>query len=543
MKTILLFGGYGGFGGRLSAELARRDYKILVAGRNIQKAEQFCEKCENCVPVAADRTGDISSVLECYQPDLIIDAAGPFQNSSDNLVQQSIAAKTAYLDLADSRAFVCSINRHSEAAISAGIPIISGASSVPALSGAVVRHLVSPDLKPETIDMAISASNRATAGRSVTEAILNYVGQPIQLMRGGRWQIFYGWQDFCKIKFDLSNGWSAGKRSVGLADVPDLTLLVKAFHPPPAVTFRAGTELDFQNRSLWIASWLIRWKWIKSLTPLSVLLLKIQNLTRAWGSDISAMKVEIYGQENDKACQKIWTLIARNGDGPFIPTFAAVLLSEKILNNQMSAGAYDAGNLLNLEEFQPLFDRCAIDHETRTILRDPSLYRRVIGPDYDHLPRRLQNLHNSVRDAGFEGEARVETGSNIVAKIAARLFGFPPKGTHDLHVHIQVDDRGENWTRSFSGRKFSSRLERSGQFLTERFGPFRFYFTLPVTSDGLKMQLKGWTFWRIPLPLFLAPQSTASEWEEAGIFNFDVPITLPLFGLMVHYRGWLKPVK
>jgi hypothetical protein len=33
----------------------------------------------------------------------------------------------------------------------------------------------------------------------------------------------------------------------------------------------------------------------------------------------------------------------------------------------------------------------------------------------------------------------------------------------------------------------------------------------------------------------------AREWEEDGRFWFDVPIALPLIGLIVHYRGWLAP--
>lgn len=33
-----------------------------------------------------------------------------------------------------------------------------------------------------------------------------------------------------------------------------------------------------------------------------------------------------------------------------------------------------------------------------------------------------------------------------------------------------------------------------------------------------------------------------AEWEEDGSFHFDVPIALPLIGLVVHYRGWLERV-
>ena len=53
--------------------------------------------------------------------------------------------------------------------------------------------------------------------------------------------------------------------------------------------------------------------------------------------------------------------------------------------------------------------------------------------------------------------------------------------------------------------------------------------------------MTGWSIWRLPLPLFLAPRSRAREWQEDGRFCFEVPIALPLIGRIVHYRGWLAP--
>lgn len=541
VKTILILGGYGGFGGRLSHILIARGHHVLVAGRRFQRAARFCQNVENATPVQADRDGDIAGILVQYQPDLVIDAAGPFQGSSYALIHQCIAAAVPYLDLADSRDFVCGIEILDQAATTAGISVISGASSVPALSGAVIRHLMSDGLSVEAVEMAISASNRATAGPSVSKAILSYVGKAIKIRRGGQWQTAYGWQDLRELRFTIAGETGTGKRMVGLADVPDLDLVPHQFDTEPAVSFHAGTELSFQNRALWFASWAVRWGWIRSLAAMAKMLLSLQNITRSLGSDVSAMKVELFGYANDQPSRKSWTLIARRGDGPQIPTFAAVLLVEKIIQGQAKVGAYDASKLLKLSEFQPLFDDHAIAHETRILTPTASLYQKVMGSEFQKLPTSLQTLHSVIRDAGFHGEAQVTNGKNLLAKLAAKIFGFPSAGQHDLHVHIAADDKGETWVRSFSGKKFSSRLERSSRDLTESFGPFQFRFGLPTTDKGLQMEMTGWKFWFVPLPLFLAPKSQASEWDQDGIFHFDVPIALPIVGLMVHYRGWLKP--
>ncbi len=541
VKTILILGGYGGFGGRLSHILIARGHHVLVAGRRFQRAARFCQTVKNTAPVQADRNGDIANVLAQHQPDLVIDAAGPFQGSSYALIEQCIAAAVPYLDLADSRDFVCGIGSLDEAATTAGIAIISGASSVPALSGAAIRNLISDGFRVEAVEMAISASNKATAGPSVSKAILSYVGKAIRIRRGGQWQTGYGWQDLRDVRFTIADGSGTGKRLAGLADVPDLDLVPRQFDTDPAVSFHAGTELAFQNRALWLASWAVRWGWIRSLEPMAKVLLSLQNITRSLGSDVSAMKVELFGYANDRPCRKSWTLIARQGDGPQIPTFAAVLLAEKIVQGQAKVGAYDASGLLQLSEFQPLFDGYAIAHETQTAAPVSSLYEKVMGPKFQKLPTSIQKLHSVIRDAGFHGEARVTGGKNPLAKLAAKIFGFPSAGQHDLHVHIAADEKGETWARSFSGKKFSSRLEKSGRHLTERFGPFQFRFDLPATDNGLRMEMSGWKFWFVSLPLFLAPKSPASEWDQDGRFHFDVPIALPIIGLMVHYRGWLEP--
>lgn len=543
VKTILILGGYGGFGGRLSHILVARGHYVLVAGRRLQEATRFCQTVKNAAPVQADRNGDIGNLLAQHQPALVIDAAGPFQGNSYALVEQCIAAAIPYLDLADSRDFVCNIGNLNEAATTANIPVISGASSVPALSGAAIRLLMSNGFQIEAIEMAISASNKAAAGPSVSKAILSYVGKAIRIRRGGQWQTGYGWQDMSAVRFTLTDGSNTGKRLVGLADVPDLDLVPSQFDTEPAVSFRAGTELAFQNRALWLASWAVRWGWIKSLEPMAKVLLSLQNITRSLGSDVSAMQVELFGYVNDRPCRKNWTLIARRGDGPQIPTFAAVLLTEKILTRQAKVGAYDASRLLSLSEFQPLFDDYAIAHETQTTAPAASLYEKVMGSEFTKLPASLQKLHRVGRDAGFHGEAQVTGGSNSLAKLAAKIFGFPPAGNHDLHVHIKVDEAGETWTRRFSGKRFSSRLQKTGRHLTESFGPFQFCFDLPITDNGLRMEMSGWKFWSMPLPLFLAPRSRASEWDEDGRFHFDVPIALPIVGLMVHYRGWLEPCR
>jgi hypothetical protein len=119
------------------------------------------------------------------------------------------------------------------------------------------------------------------------------------------------------------------------------------------------------------------------------------------------------------------------------------------------------------------------------------------------------------------------------------MMGFPPAGAHPLHVAFSARHGKERWTRDFGGHAFSSELSQAGQGVAERFGPLRFAFDLPSDGEGLRMVLRGWTAFGMPMPRWLGPRIAAREWQEDGRFRFEVGVSLPLLGEVVHYTGWL----
>ncbi len=537
MKRILVLGGYGGFGARLSRRLLENRFRVIVAGRNLSAAEAFCSAHEFAEPLQADRNGDIATIIKSVNPDLVIDAAGPFQNSGYNVPLACIDAQIPYIDLADASDFVVGISALDMAAKQAGVAIISGASSVPALSGAVIKHIVSDLDDVRTIDIMISASNRATAGASVSSAILSYVGKPITMWRSGRWTKSWGWQSLRRQYFDLGRNVKLS-RLVALADVPDHAIFPRLIKGAPAVTFRAGPEFSFQTLALWLLSWLVRWGLIRSIAPLANWLRHLQGLTSRLGSDRSFMMIDVKGFRHEEAINRIWTLIAENGDGPEIPTLAAALLSEVVLKNRMMPGARHAADLLTLEQFETAFAKLAIHHNQSEKHYIP-VYKRVMGIRFQKLPKAVRNMHLLFGDGSANGHAHVVRGTNKIARLICDFMRFPKAGQHELYVGFTEQNGVESWTRDFGGLSFTSHLsEKNGQ-LIKRFGPLRFVFDLSSSAQGLTMTIRRWTFLYLPLPLFLGPESNAREWEDGDDFCFDVPITLPLIGLIVHYSGRL----
>ncbi|NLS16526.1 DUF4166 domain-containing protein [Rhizobium sp. P40RR-XXII] len=540
MRKILVLGGYGGFGARLSRRLAGDGFDVLVAGRNLEAAKALAAQLPNARALRADRNGDMAAILDEHKPFLLIDAAGPFQQSDDRVARACIKAGVHYIDLADARDFVGAIGSLDAQAKAQGVTVISGASSVPALSSAVVTELGKGMQAVRSIDMSISASNRATAGASVAAAILSYVGKPVRLWRGRRWQDATGWH-MLRCETYVVAGHRPLRRLVALADVPDHDLLVDSAIGRPSVIFRAGPEFAFQTLALWLLSWPVAWGWLTSLRKIGRFLLPLQSTTAKLGTARSAVTIDIKGIAQGAMQARRWTLIAENGDGVEIPTLPAQLLARALRDNRLSPGARHAGGLLSLDDFRTLFRDMTIGEETTEALYTP-LYQRVMGSAFAHLSEPVRTMHDVFGDGGAKGEAVVIRGRSLAARLTAKLFGFPAAGKHALHVSFEERNGIEQWTRDFSGQCFSSRLSEENERLVERFGPFRFAFDLLPRGNRLSMEIRRWSFLRIRLPLLLAPRSTAHEWAQNDRFHFDVSIALPFIGPVVHYRGWLRPI-
>ena len=175
---------------------------------------------------------------------------------------------------------------------------------------------------------------------------------------------------------------------------------------------------------------------------------------------------------------------------------------------------------------------------------EESLYRRVLGSAWSRLPATLQAMHSVQNTATVAGRADVRRGKGLLARLVAAMIRFPAAGTEiPVEVRFDVREGRETWTRRFAGRTFQSeQFAGSGRYerlICERFGPFTLGLALVVADGRLSLIVRDWSFLGIPLPRFLAPHSNSHESEHAGRFHFDVALSHPLTGLIVHYRGWL----
>ena len=539
MTRVMVVGASGVFGSRLVEQLAASlPVDLILAGRHLEKAAVLMGRFE-----VFDRSRPDVARLKELAPLVLIDAAGPFQNSSLVLPEACIAAGITYIDLADARDFVARIPALDAAAKQAGVAVISGASSTPALSHAVIDHFTAGWEHFDTILVAIAPGNRAPRGLSVVQAILSYVGRPLRLFREGRWGEAPGWSCDEAVNFA-----GVGRRRVALCETPDLDLLVERYHPRVRAEFKAGLELGVLHHGLRLLSALRAHRLLPPLESLARPLRAVAAALDGFGSDTGGMLVRVTGLDGENRARCItWSLAARSGIGPNVPVLPAVALVQQLAAAGLEPGARAAAGELRYEEVLNHLNRLGI--ETQVTLEDlgpPFQFEKALGGAWATLPEITRRIHTTAASVVLEGAADIEGAETAAGRWLAKAFGFPEAGSNvPVRVVIENDGPGERWARQYPTRTMYSYMTNADQkrgTIEEHMGPFAFRLKLVGTAAGIDLVPDGWRYRWLALPNCLLPDIVASERASAdGRHLFDVRVALRPFGRLVHYRGWLRP--
>lgn len=368
MKTVLIIGGYGQFGGRLSRRLADiSNIKVFVAGRTMSKAEFLCQKYGgNLRPTLFDSRGDLHAQLKAINPWLVIDAAGPFQSVFGHgyaLPETCVNFGIHYIDLSDSGEFSKGIAALDIAAKHAGIAVVSGASSVPALSSAVVDAAKFGFARITSIEGGISPGGKIDIGLSVTQAVLSYLGKPLKIFRDGAWTTELGYSRVHTHTIALK-GEKPLRRKFGLCDAPDLLLFPEHYEGVETVRFYGSQELWFIHINIRVLAWLQKKGIVRNLQKHAKLFRLLGTGLGRFASERGGMYMRILGIDNyGNPISQQWHLIAKDGDGPFIPILAADILTRRWLEAEPIAGARAAMSAIPLCAFEQAFAGLSIKSE------------------------------------------------------------------------------------------------------------------------------------------------------------------------------------
>jgi hypothetical protein len=360
---ILIIGGYGAFGSRLVRLLAdEKDLTLIVAGRSKSKAELFCRDVVGkavVLPEFFDRDANVVQSLFNLRPDVVVDATGPFQvygAAPYRIAEAALTCGADYLDLADASDFVRGIERLNHLAIERDRFIVSGASTCPALTAAVVRRLAADLTSLETIEAGIAPSPHAQVGLSVIRALLSYAGRSLEIRRDGKNAFATALVDSRWHVIAPPGEKALRRRLFSLVDVPDLRLLTQEWPELRNVWFGAGTAPVIQHRMFMLLAWLSRAGAVPFLQKLAPLLHMMRG-SLTWGERRGGMYVLVDGILADGArVKREWSLVAKDDDGPFIPAMAAAAMIRKCRANFLPApGARSAVRDLEYSDFEYFF--------------------------------------------------------------------------------------------------------------------------------------------------------------------------------------------
>ncbi|MEO8242077.1 MAG: DUF4166 domain-containing protein [bacterium] len=543
---ILILGGYGVFGGRLARLLDGEDLHLLIAGRDLSKAQAFCTTLTSrAEPVRADRNA-MAETLANHRPDVVVDATGPFQDYGPapyGVLQACIAAKTNYMDFADGADFVSGIGQFDQAAQEAGIFALSGVSSFPVLTAAVLSEMART-MTITGVSGGIAPSPYAGIGMNVLRAVLGYAGAPVALVRHGRPATGRGLAETMRYTVAPPGALPLRNTLFSLVDVPDLREVPAAMPGIQTLWMGAGPVPEPLHRLLITLARLRALLHLPSLEPLAPLCYRVLNTIR-YGDHRGGMFIEATGRRDNQDLTRSWHMLAEGDDGPLIPSMAIAALIRRCASGQPpTPGARSGIGALSLADYDTLFRSRAITTGWRETSVGP-VYRQILGAAFDSLPAALQDLHQPGRTAQWSGRANVQRGKSASAGLIAGLFGFPKAGT-DLSVTVTFQtarDGTETWTRNFAGRLMVSTQAtgtgRNQHLIEERFGPFAFGLALVIDGQRLRIIPRRWAILGLPLPVALMPRGDSHETEEEGRFRFHVEIALPLIGPVVTYDGWL----
>jgi len=352
-QRILILGGYGTFGQRITRALAKQGYEVLVNGRHQASAQKLIQRLRIEHPgvrlsaACFDIHQHLEAQLKRLNPWLVIHTSGPFQTQHADIAEMILSAGCHYIDLADSRQYVKQMNNLDGLAKQQQVTAITGASTVPALSSAVLtwlqkNHQISHF---KHIQMGITPGQKTPRGLATTRAVLSYLGKPLEPWTGSLRQR-HGWMDTY-----LQNYPHIGRRLMANCEAPDLDLLADHFSLDE-LQFSAGMGSKVLHLLMWLTAVLVRTGLPLKLERRAAFLLKISHWFDVLGTEDGGMHVNISALDADgKEIKLQWFLEAFAGCGPQIPAVPAILLTEKIHHQALNSGVHPCVNLLTLDEY------------------------------------------------------------------------------------------------------------------------------------------------------------------------------------------------
>ena len=212
MNTILILGGYGATGRLLTKHLlTQTNYNLIIAGRNLGKAQAFVDSLHNArVTAVRVDAADPASLREALQGVDFLLVAAPTTHHAGTVVCAALEAGVDYLDVQYSDAKLGALHLHEKEIIQKRLCFVTEAGYHPGLPSAMIRYAAS---KLDRIESARTAGYLNMGNLQYTEAVdelmEGFIHYQAQVYKDGVWTKPSRW-DMRKFDFGEEVGTKTG---------------------------------------------------------------------------------------------------------------------------------------------------------------------------------------------------------------------------------------------------------------------------------------------------------------------------------------------
>ena len=187
---------------------------------------------------------------------------------------------------------------------------ISGASTVPGLSAAVIDHFLRDEFSEiHEIESCITPGNQTPRGLATMQSVLSYCGTNYKSLEDGKMVDIIGWQGIERVTLP-----EVGERIVLNCEIPDLELFPEMYPTLKTNRFKAGLELNVFNYALYLMSHVTQLGIYKNWAALAPLLKPMSEMLYRFGSKLGGMQMTLKGLDRHGKSKTItWNIIADKG--------------------------------------------------------------------------------------------------------------------------------------------------------------------------------------------------------------------------------------
>src|SRR5229473_4839970 len=324
ISRVLILGASGQFGSGLCRRLVQLNgLHLFLGGRDRQKLEAtqgqlHAAKPDAKIDILAGKINGsgLLDLLRSRRVNLVVHLAGPFQGQDYAVAKACLQAGVLYIDMADGREFVAKFSSLDAAAQTKGIPLITGASTVPGLSSAIVDGMMGHFSQLQAIDYGICAGVKSGLGLATLKAVLSYCGKPYRVLKDARPVTTYGLGRPRHHDFPTP----VNRRYIVDCDIPDHDLFPARYTALRQMEFGSCIDIPGLPRLLSLMSACVRKGWIEDWNFLSAIIQPCLKAVKFVGSPHSGFFMRLEGRDRRGNPKKmLFEVVARDGSGLEIP--------------------------------------------------------------------------------------------------------------------------------------------------------------------------------------------------------------------------------